>query len=262
LRNPYKVLQVDPSAEPEVIEAAYRRLVRKYHPDVNQAAGAEDRMKELIDAYAVLRDPARRSAFDRQRVAPWRQWRQWVRRLRWSGPPPVPRSGRPLSGAGPWDERTPCSRHLGRPAVGACRTCGGALCSSCVSLFQPAGCAPCVWRRARRTQLRAFGTLGGFALSFGIALAIALSTIGTSVGVGVLAAYLVSSTGLGIAFAVGRMWRTGWQDEPRDPDLGVAFLVWAGLLIGWIGTPLLLVKMATDLGRGSRLVAIAGEELT
>src|SRR5215469_17770307 len=72
--NPYKVLQVDPSAEQEVIEAAYRRLVRKYHPDVNSAPAAEAKMRELIDAYAVVRDPARRAEFDRRR-GPWTRLR-------------------------------------------------------------------------------------------------------------------------------------------------------------------------------------------
>jgi hypothetical protein len=67
-RDLYRVLQVDPSADAEVLEAAYWRLARKYHPDVSSAADAEARMRELNDAYATLRDPARRAVYDRARA--------------------------------------------------------------------------------------------------------------------------------------------------------------------------------------------------
>lgn len=65
--DPYKVLQVDPEAEDEVIEAAYRRLARKYHPD---AAGpdSEERMVRINLAWEMLRDPRSRAAVDRARV--------------------------------------------------------------------------------------------------------------------------------------------------------------------------------------------------
>lgn len=62
--NYYKVLQVSEEAEPEVIEAAYRRLSQKYHPDVNRSPEAETRMRELNEAYQVLRDPHKRHNYD------------------------------------------------------------------------------------------------------------------------------------------------------------------------------------------------------
>src|SRR5437660_1693912 len=62
-RSLYEILQVDARAEPEVLEAAYRRLARKYHPDVSESADGA-RMKELNAAYAVLRDPQRRADYD------------------------------------------------------------------------------------------------------------------------------------------------------------------------------------------------------
>lgn len=58
----YAILQVDPKAEPEVIQAAYRRLAAKYHPD---AGGDEERMKRINEAWDVLGDPQRRRAYDR-----------------------------------------------------------------------------------------------------------------------------------------------------------------------------------------------------
>src|SRR5258708_38826664 len=62
----YEVLQVDRRAEPEVVEAAYRRLARKYHPDTSGLDDGGRRMKELSAAYEVLRDQVRRAAYDRE----------------------------------------------------------------------------------------------------------------------------------------------------------------------------------------------------
>jgi curved DNA-binding protein CbpA len=63
-KNYYQVLQVDQSAEPDVISAAYKRLSIKYHPDRNHAVDANERMQELNEAYQVLMDPARRRWYD------------------------------------------------------------------------------------------------------------------------------------------------------------------------------------------------------
>jgi curved DNA-binding protein CbpA len=67
--DPYKVLQVDPEAEDEVISAAYRRLARKYHPDVATGADSAGRMLAINAAWAMIGDPARRAAYDRERAA-------------------------------------------------------------------------------------------------------------------------------------------------------------------------------------------------
>jgi curved DNA-binding protein CbpA len=66
--DPYKTLQVDPEAEDEVIAAAYRRLARKYHPDVAAGAEAAARMAAINAAWEMVGDPVRRAAFDRQRA--------------------------------------------------------------------------------------------------------------------------------------------------------------------------------------------------
>lgn len=63
----YEILQVSSSAEQDVIEAAYRRLVRRYHPDVNKSPAAEEMTYRLNDAYEVLGDPERRAAYDQHR---------------------------------------------------------------------------------------------------------------------------------------------------------------------------------------------------
>ena len=60
----YKTLQVDSEAEAEVIQAAYRRLAQKYHPDVAASAEAAARMSAINGAWEVLRDPGRRAAYD------------------------------------------------------------------------------------------------------------------------------------------------------------------------------------------------------
>jgi curved DNA-binding protein CbpA len=66
--DPYKILQVDPEAEDEVIAAAYRRLARKYHPDTATGAEALGRMQAINAAWEVLGNPKRRAAHDRQRA--------------------------------------------------------------------------------------------------------------------------------------------------------------------------------------------------
>jgi len=64
-RDYYQVLEVDRDASPDTIRQAYRRLAKKYHPDINNQPGAEDRFKEINEAYAVLSDEERRAAYDR-----------------------------------------------------------------------------------------------------------------------------------------------------------------------------------------------------
>jgi curved DNA-binding protein CbpA len=66
--DPYKILQVDPEAEDEVIQAAYRRLARKYHPDLASGPEAAARMAAINAAWDRLGDPAARAAFDRERA--------------------------------------------------------------------------------------------------------------------------------------------------------------------------------------------------
>ena len=67
--DPYKVLQVDPEAEDEVLEAAYRRLARKYHPDLTTDPEAPARMIALNRAWELLGTSAGRAAHDRERAA-------------------------------------------------------------------------------------------------------------------------------------------------------------------------------------------------
>ncbi|HCK82592.1 MAG TPA: DnaJ C-terminal domain-containing protein [Candidatus Competibacter sp.] len=64
-RDYYQILGVDRTASSEDIKKAYRRLARKYHPDVSKEAAAEERFKELSEAYEVLRDTDKRATYDR-----------------------------------------------------------------------------------------------------------------------------------------------------------------------------------------------------
>jgi len=65
VRTLYQVLQVDPYADPDVIEAAFKRLAFKYHPDRSTAPDAPARMRELIEARDLLSDPRKRAQYDR-----------------------------------------------------------------------------------------------------------------------------------------------------------------------------------------------------
>jgi curved DNA-binding protein len=61
----YDALEVPRTASQEDIRRAYRKLARKYHPDVNKEPGAEDRFKQISEAYEVLRDEEKRARYDR-----------------------------------------------------------------------------------------------------------------------------------------------------------------------------------------------------
>ena len=68
----YQVMGVPRGASQEDIKRAYRKLARKYHPDVSKEKDAEERFKELQEAHEVLRDPEKRAAYD-QLGANWQQ---------------------------------------------------------------------------------------------------------------------------------------------------------------------------------------------
>ncbi|MDR1075960.1 MAG: DnaJ domain-containing protein [Xanthomonadaceae bacterium] len=68
----YDVLGVEPSAGDAEIKTAYRRLARKYHPDVSKEADAEEKFKAVNEAYEALRDPQKRAAYDQLRAQGYR----------------------------------------------------------------------------------------------------------------------------------------------------------------------------------------------
>jgi len=68
----YGILGVEPSAGEAEIKTAYRRLARKYHPDVSKEKGAEEKFKAVNEAYEALRDPQKRAAYDQLRAGGYR----------------------------------------------------------------------------------------------------------------------------------------------------------------------------------------------
>ena len=59
----YKTLGVEKKATKEEIQRAYRKLARKYHPDINKASNAEEKFKQINEAYEVLGDPEKRAKY-------------------------------------------------------------------------------------------------------------------------------------------------------------------------------------------------------
>jgi len=84
----YEVLGVERTATAEEIQRAFRSMARKAHPDVDKTAGAEERFKELNEAYEVLKDPEKRKRYD-QLGASWKDGQDFE-------PPPGWQQGAPF----------------------------------------------------------------------------------------------------------------------------------------------------------------------
>jgi len=103
-RDYYEILGVGRTADADELQQAYRRLARTYHPDVNKDPAAEERFKEVNEAYHVLSDPGTRARYDR--FGPdFRQVPEGAERA-WTGAGAGPRRGRggrgsPGAGRGP-----------------------------------------------------------------------------------------------------------------------------------------------------------------
>lgn len=88
----YKIMGVERDAKQEDIKRAYRKLARKYHPDVSKEKNAETKFKEVGEAYEVLKDPEKRTAYD-QLGANWQAGQDFQ-------PPPNWDAGFEFSGGG------------------------------------------------------------------------------------------------------------------------------------------------------------------
>ena len=109
----YETLGVARSATQDEIKQAYRKLARKYHPDVSKEAGAEERFKEVGEAFAVLKDTEKRAAYD-QMGSNWKNGQDFT-------PPPDWNAGFEFTGGdfGGGDQSDFFESLFGRRAQGA-----------------------------------------------------------------------------------------------------------------------------------------------
>ena len=115
-QNLYELLQVSPNADQEIILAAYRRLILRYHPDRSSEPNAAEMTQRLNDAYAILSDPARRAEYDRERRGRTSSSSggtgQTSSRTSQNRPPPPPRSP-PRPPQPPRSGEGACGRRIG-----------------------------------------------------------------------------------------------------------------------------------------------------
>ena len=133
-RDFYEILGVSRNATQEQIQRAYRKLARAHHPDVNKDPGAEDRFKDVSEAYNVLHDPETRRRYDAfgpdfRRVPDDVDPETWNRAAAGGGPGPAARA--PAGGPGAGRPQTRAS------LPGSARTSTSTTCSAGCSAAEP-----------------------------------------------------------------------------------------------------------------------------
>ena len=123
----YQTLGVERSAPEGEIKRAYRKLARKYHPDVSKEHDASERMKAINEAYEVLKDPEKRAAYDRL-GAGWQPGQDfhpppdWDAGFEFRGSPPARASQGTSAIFSPRYSGAPPGRGMGRGSTAAART--------------------------------------------------------------------------------------------------------------------------------------------
>ena len=116
MKDYYAILEVSPETSQKEIKAQYRFLLQAFHPDklstLSHRARAEEKTKEINEAYAILGDEGKRAAYDRRRTT--------------SRSPSVKRTD-------PGDERTVCANHSDRETGLRCNRCDKFICAECAS---------------------------------------------------------------------------------------------------------------------------------
>lgn len=263
-KNLYQVLQVDPEAEPDVIEVVYRKLARKYHPDVSLMPDAAERMKELNAAYAVLRDPGRRAGYDRelaaaaqtatQATAP-NQGTQWSNRgweVHYHSEPEPRYRQQYRAEPPPQTEWARCERHPTEVAATRCADCGAPLCAYCSRLFQPPTCTSCLLRWAGRRRMRLLGP----ALAFPAALIVAY-LVWAAVLRGLLGLQVSGWVLLALTYWTGSFYYGLRGARELAPDSDGIVIGFIAIVLGPFAAPVLIARSLGEYRQVQRLEAIA-----
>ena len=141
----YEIMGVARDATQDEIKRAYRKLARKYHPDVSKEPDAEARFKEVGEAYEVLKDPEKRAAYD-QLGAQWKAGQDFR-------PPPDWDAGFEFRGGGYTAGGAGVSQRLLRGAVRPSAMRGGPVARGSADLPHARGRPSCQGADRSRRQL-------------------------------------------------------------------------------------------------------------
>ena len=256
MKNYYKILQIDPSAEFEVVDAAYKRLALKYHPDTNKSLDATAHMQAINEAYDVLSDIRKREAYNREFFAQERQAEASQQKAYHQSKPQaqaeVNYQGEKYQGekrttivdSAPVDDSSPvfCANHPTIETLLRCNKCGKPICTKC-AVRTPVGyrCRECI-RNQQNTYYNAEAWDNPIALLVSLGVTMVVTPIaGRLLGafglLGIILALVVGSGAGGLLAQIIR-----WAIQRRRGRY-LPYFALTGIVLGILGGSVLALML-------------------
>ncbi len=235
MKNYYKILQIDPAAEPEMVEAAYQRLALKYDPDQNKSVDATARRQAIDEAYAVLSNVHKRLDYDRDFFVQATVGQTIADQ-------PRPTVVDPQSATSTTINQTPvgaaemlyCANHPNVETLLRCNKCGKPICTKCaVRTAVGFRCKECI-----RAQQGIYYNAEVWDNPIALIVSLAVTMIATPIagrllgGFGILGIILALVIGSGAGGLLAQIIRTAVQ---RRRGRLLPYFALAGIVLGVLG---------------------------